>query len=91
MGWTDAAFRRAFGRVLRRLRSERGLSQEGLAESAGYHVNHVSYLERGRRSPTLYAVFQLARALEVSPVELVRQVQVEWVEWGVVATEHAAD
>ena len=64
----------AFGRVLRALRQERGLSQEALAEAANLHVTHVSRLENGHKGPTLAAVFALARALDVPVVDLVGQV-----------------
>ena len=76
-GWTDALFKQAFGRVLRELRREREWSQEALADASGYHVNHIGFLERGIRSPTLIAVFQLAAALDISPLEVVRRVQQE--------------
>ena len=64
-----------FGRVLQELRRERGLTQEGLAERSGCHRAHVSFLERGLKSPTLNMLFQLAAALEVSPTELVSRVE----------------
>ena len=34
-------------------------------EAAGCHVNHVSFLERGIRTPTLLLVFRLADALNI--------------------------
>ena len=71
---SDAAFKQAFGDVLRELRRERGLRQEALAEASTCHVNYVSFLERGINSPTLMVVFQLAAALNVSPAELVARV-----------------
>lgn len=74
-GQREASFKTTFGRVLRELRLERELSQEALAEAAGCHVNHVSYLERGLRSPNLLVVFDLARALQLSTAELVDRVE----------------
>lgn len=64
----------AFGRVLRDLRHERGMSQEALAEAANLHVTHISRLENGHQGPTLAAVFALARALNILPADLVRRV-----------------
>ncbi len=63
--------------MLRELRGERQLSQEALADKSGLHLNHVSYLERGIKSPSLIAVFQLARALDVSVTSLVGRVEEE--------------
>jgi transcriptional regulator with XRE-family HTH domain len=66
-----------FGQVLRQLRRQRGLSQEQLAEASGCHRAHVSFLERGLKSPTLHMLFQLAAALEVAPAEIVSRVEAE--------------
>jgi transcriptional regulator with XRE-family HTH domain len=61
---------RAFGRALRAVRLERGLSQETLAFEAGYDRSYVSLLEHGHYSPSLIAIFRLARALRVRPSAL---------------------
>jgi len=64
-----------FGAALRRLREERGLSQEELGYESGYHRTYISQLERGQKSPTIQTVFQLARALNLKPRELVKAVE----------------
>jgi transcriptional regulator with XRE-family HTH domain len=56
---------------LRRLRKERGWSQEMLAHFAGLHPTEVSRLERGLREPRLRTVLQVSAALKVSIQELV--------------------
>jgi transcriptional regulator with XRE-family HTH domain len=38
----------AFGRVLRDVRRDRGLSQETLAFNSGYHPTYIGQLERGK-------------------------------------------
>jgi transcriptional regulator with XRE-family HTH domain len=53
-----------FGNTLRRLRTERGWSQERLAEAAGITLNYVGNLERGEQGPSLNILVRLARALE---------------------------
>jgi len=68
---------KGFAQVLKQLRRERGLTQEQLAEASGCHRAHVSFLERGLRSPTLNMIFQLAAALDVSPTEIVGRVEAE--------------
>lgn len=65
-----------FGPVLRRLRLERGLSQEELAERAGMASHaHISRLESGRKQPTVEMLFRLADALEVEAWEVVREME----------------
>lgn len=59
-----------FGAALRRLRDERGYSQEELAERAGLHRNYVGGVERGERNVALENIVKLAKALSVPPRDL---------------------
>ena len=67
----------AFGRVLRRLRLERGLSQETVGELANLQRKYISLLERADYQPKLETVFRLAAALDCSPSDLIALVEVE--------------
>jgi len=63
----DAAqHRAAFGRRVRELRVERGLSQEELGARAGIHRNYVGGVERGERNIGLDNIWALADALGVT-------------------------
>ena len=64
-----------FGQVLRECRTKLGLSQETLAFNTELHTNHISFLERGLRQPSLETIFTLANALHLKPDELIRKVQ----------------
>lgn len=55
---------------LRRLRQEKGLSQEAFAYEAGIHRTYVSDLERGARNPTITVVDKIAEFLGVRPGQL---------------------
>ncbi|MCB2075497.1 MAG: helix-turn-helix transcriptional regulator [Novosphingobium sp.] len=58
------------GRNVRRLREEKGWSQEDYADRAGIHRTYVSDIERGKRNPTVTVVEKLAKPLEVEPGRL---------------------
>jgi transcriptional regulator with XRE-family HTH domain len=62
----------AFGRVLRSVRTERGLSQEALGNESGSGRTFISQLERGERGASLKTLFRLAEHLSISPWEMVR-------------------
>ncbi len=61
----------SFAALLKRHRRAAGLTQEQLAERAGYSVNYISLLERGRRLPIPATVELLAVALGLGAAERV--------------------
>jgi transcriptional regulator with XRE-family HTH domain len=63
--------RKLVGRNAERIRRERGLTQEQLAERSGLSQQYISGLERGQRNPTLVTLYELAVAMDTSPVELI--------------------
>lgn len=71
----DDGILKAFGRQLRDLREEKGLSQEKLAELADVHRTYQGLIERGRANPTLLAIVALARALKVRPAKLLEKLR----------------
>jgi transcriptional regulator with XRE-family HTH domain len=64
--------RKLVGRNAARLRKERGLTQEQLAERSGLSQQYLSGLEQGRRNPTIVTLHELAVALEASHLDLLR-------------------
>jgi len=52
-----------------------GLSQEKLAEAAGLHWTYISSVERGQRNVSLVNIVRIAKALGVSPSELLSKVR----------------
>ncbi len=63
--------RKLVGRNFARLRREKNLTQEDVEACSGFSQQYLSDLERGRRNPTVITLYELARALGVSHVELV--------------------
>lgn len=64
-------------RVVKRLRSDAGYSQQKLAEKSAIDRLYILQLEQGKFRPTLNSVFFLARGLGIAPDELVRLIEQE--------------
>jgi transcriptional regulator with XRE-family HTH domain len=60
---------------LRRLRAQRGMSQEALADRAGIHRTYLGSVERGQRNIAIDNICRLASALEVDVRELLGPVR----------------
>ncbi len=67
----------AFGRVLRRLRQAKGMTQEQLGLDADLRRTFVSILELGQQQPTLTTLLKIASVLDLRPSELVQLVERE--------------
>ncbi|NML15484.1 helix-turn-helix domain-containing protein [Azohydromonas caseinilytica] len=65
----------AFGAVLKELRASKGITQEQLGFDADLDRTFISLLERGLRQPSLASIFQLSKALGVSPSHIVQRVE----------------
>lgn len=63
---------RAFGAVVRTLRTVQGLSQAEVGARIGADQNGISQIERGRRDVKLVTIVALASALGVRPSDLLR-------------------
>lgn len=53
------------GKNLKRLRTERGLSLQGLAEASGVSRAMLGQVELGQSAPTINVLWKMARALDV--------------------------
>lgn len=54
------------GNRIKKLRLEKNLTQETLAEKAAIDTSYVGGIESGKRSPSIYCLYQIAAALNVS-------------------------
>ncbi|WP_438782197.1 helix-turn-helix domain-containing protein [Enterococcus sp. DIV0187] len=59
-----------FGANVTRLRKDRGLSQEELADKLGMKKQSISNIERGNRYPTFETLERIASVLNASPIQL---------------------
>lgn len=61
-----------FGKAVRRIREQKGLSQEGLADLCHLHRTYIGGIERGERNVGLLNLLRLSKALKVLPSELLQ-------------------
>ena len=80
MGWSDAYVVNemttdermiAFGKRVREVRRNKGISQEKLAELAGIDRSYMGNIERGEKNITLKKVYEICDALKVDIKELI--------------------
>lgn len=61
---------KVIGQRIRNYRTQKGLSQEKLAELASCHPTYIGQLERGEKNATLESVEKIASAMDISLSEL---------------------
>ena len=54
-----------FGGKLRKIRLEKNLTQEELADKANLHPTYIGQAERGLRNVTLNTLYKLSKSLKV--------------------------
>jgi len=59
-------WRAIFGRNVRRVRRQRGLTQEDVAFEAEIDLTYMGAIERGKRNPSLLVMGRIAEALSIS-------------------------
>jgi transcriptional regulator with XRE-family HTH domain len=59
-----------FGKTIRKIRLELGISQEDLALKSGLDRSYLGGVERGERNPSLVNICKISSALGISPSSL---------------------
>ena len=65
------------GSVIRKMRKDKGMTQEFLSGFAGIARSHLSMIERGTKQPNFETIWKIALALGLSPSELVAKIEKE--------------
>ena len=65
---------KTLGLSVKRIREQRKLSQEKLAEAADIHTSYIGQIERGLRYPSLKVIFRIADALNIRISELFKDI-----------------
>ena len=65
------------GKVIRKKREQKGMTQELLSGLAGIARTHLTMIENGTKQPNFETVWKIALALELKPSELVEEMEIE--------------
>ena len=65
---------KAIGQRIRNFRTQKGLSQDKLAELAGVHPTYIGQLERGEKNATLESIERITSALKISLSDLFEKI-----------------
>lgn len=66
-----------FGAIIRRLRLQKGMSQEQFSDICGLHRTYVGSIERGEKTVTIETANKLAMAFGLTLVQLFRLLEKE--------------
>ena len=61
-----------FGEIVRKERHKRAFSQEHFADIVGVHRTYIGMIERGEKNITLLNIEKIAKALNLSFAELLK-------------------
>ena len=62
-------------KTIKKMRENKGLTQEVLSCLAGLDRTHYIKIERGLRSPTIETLFKIADALDIEPHEIMIEIE----------------
>jgi len=60
------------GKNIKKIRKEKGLTQEQLSEKVGVGLEFIGKIEIAKKKPSIDTFFKIAKALEVEPYELLK-------------------
>lgn len=64
--------RKQIGARIQKVRKAAGFSQEELGHEASLDRTYISHVERGTRNPTVIVLFKIAKALNTTPSEILK-------------------
>ena len=66
-----------FGKILRKKRLHKKLTQEALSVDSGLSRAYISELEMGHKDPSLFTLFKLSSALNIKISSLIDEINIE--------------
>lgn len=67
-----AKISKKLGNNLKKIRLEKGMSQGDICRASGMDRGYISRVEGGQKNPTISNLEKIAKALKISPDELIR-------------------
>lgn len=67
-----AKISKKLGNNLKRIRLEKGMSQGDICRATGMDRGYISRVESGQKNPTISNLEKIAKALKISPDELLK-------------------
>jgi len=68
---TSLELSKILGDRIRKLREEKNISQQNLAELCNVEKSNMARIEAGRTNPTLHTMFKISSSLKITLAELV--------------------
>lgn len=65
----------AFGKVIKKQRLFEEFTQEAISEETGLARSYISELEMGKKDPSLFTIFKIAKALKIKPSLLIDEIE----------------
>lgn len=63
-------FKEIVGGNVKKIRTKKGLSQDELAHQCGFYRTYINLVETGKRLPSAYSLYRLAKGLQVAVDDL---------------------
>lgn len=67
-----AKISKKLGNNLKKIRLEKGMTQGDICRAAGMDRGYISRVESGQKNPTISNLEKIAKALNISPDELIK-------------------
>ena len=64
-----------FGQAIRKLRTQKQISQEAFADMCGLHRTYISDIERGLRNVSIENIEKMAKALDMNVSDIFKEVE----------------
>jgi len=69
-----------FGKIVKNIRCQKGLSQDELSEKTGLDRTFISQIENGQRNPSLSTILKISEGLNIKPSALISKFEISYLK-----------